>query len=81
MIEIAKDILDLAIPTRVAKEFNQSDFDKLFQSYNLAKLARDDFLAGELTWEEYLNLLELHQINIDSYLSNLELNLHELGLD
>ena len=77
----AEKILDLVIPASVSSQLNGKELEKLLDSYHLAKCAMNDFINGQLTWVEYLELLELHQINIDSYLDNLDRNLQQIGLN
>lgn len=79
MIE-ASQVLDLVIPVSISSKLTNSELTNLLESYQLAKNAMHDFIQGKLTWVEYLELLELHQVNIDSYLDNLDHNLHQIGL-
>ncbi len=78
---IAQKVLDLVIPASVTSKLNNSELENLLKSYQLTKSAMNDFIKGHLTWTEYLELLELHQVNIDSYLNNLDHNLHQIGLN
>jgi hypothetical protein len=70
-----EEALSLVIPTRLTREYNDQDFTNLFESYRLAEVAKDSFLGGEVTLDEYMQLLECHEINIDSYLETIEHNL------
>ncbi len=79
-MSLAGKALDLVIPARASRELSQSEMDKLLTSYQLAKQALNDFLKAKLTWEEYLEILEMHQINIDSYLNTIDYNLTKIGV-
>lgn len=79
-MSLAEKALDLVIPTRSCHELSFSQMNKLLTSYQLAKQALNDFLEAKLTWEEYLEILEIHQINIDSYLNTLDYNLTKIGV-
>lgn len=75
-----EDILQFQISTNGdVRDMNDSDTRNLLESYSLIERVRDDFLAGLLTFEEYLELLEMHQINVDSYLNTLDENLTTIG--
>lgn len=79
-MNIASQVLDLVIPVGASSSLSSSELSSLLESYHLAKSAMNDFIRGQLTWVEYLELLELHEINIDSYLDNLDRNLIQIGL-
>ncbi len=78
---LGKKVLNLAIPVNISSQLNQTELKKLVKSYNLCEQAMKDFLSAKLTWEEYLNILELHQVNIDSYLKTVDCNLHNIGIN
>jgi hypothetical protein len=75
----ASDILEVAISTRDIKDMRTDEINKLVESHALIQLARDDFLHGYLTWEEYLDLVEYHNVNMDSYLDIVAENLTTVG--
>lgn len=79
-MSLAGKALDLVIPARLSRELSPSEMDKLLTSYGLVKQALNDFLQAKLTWEEYLEILEMHQINIDSYLNTIDYNLTKIGV-
>lgn len=56
------------------------EIDVLVKQEEAAKLGLDKFLAQKITFEEYLEVLELAGLNIDDYLLNLENNLNEVGI-
>ena len=62
------------------KGMSKSDISKMVQSHFLIQQARDDFLAGDMAWWEYLELVEMHNVNMDSYLNTVEDNLHDIGI-
>jgi hypothetical protein len=79
-IDLAKKILGFEINTNTEVQdmyFSQKlDF---LESYAIIEQARNDFLKELLTWEEYLELLELHKINVDEYLEIVDDNLKAVG--
>lgn len=70
-------VLTLIIPGTATRDMNNRDLDNLLKSYALAEQAKESFLSREITFDEYLQLLESHQINIDSYAESIEHNLQE----
>lgn len=69
------DCTRIVISGAAIQDHNVADLDSLMKSYQLAEEARSAFLDAEITFTEYLELLEIHQINIDGYLETLEHNL------
>lgn len=72
--------LTLVVPSGATKDHSASDTVKLMESYGIIEKAKDAFLAQEITFDEYLQLCELHRINIDSYMETIEANLIQLSL-
>lgn len=72
--------LTLIIPGTATRDMNDSDLDKLLQTYKIAEEAKDAFLEREITLDEYMQLLETAQVNIDSYLETVEANLETMNL-
>ena len=72
---ILKTSLILGIPTTGTAQMEQADINKLMQSYQLMLEAQDSLLAQEITFDEYLQLCEVHDFNVDSYLQTVENNL------
>jgi hypothetical protein len=72
--------LTLDIPVISTLDHNQSDLSKLMDSYGILEIARGDLIKGEITFDEYICLCEMHEVNIDSYLETIETNLVELHL-
>lgn len=73
-------VLTLVIPGSAARDYNDRDLDNLMKSYALAEQAKTAFLGREITFDEYLQLLESHQVNVDSYMETVEHNLQEYRL-
>jgi c-di-GMP-related signal transduction protein len=72
--------LTLIIPGGATRDMNDSDLTNLIQTYNMAEEAKDAFLQREITFDEYIQLLESVQVNIDGYLETIEANLHSFGV-
>ncbi|MDJ0593443.1 MAG: hypothetical protein QNJ72_26235 [Pleurocapsa sp. MO_226.B13] len=81
---LTKDRLDkaltLVVPSASVRDHSQSDTVKLMESYGIIEKAKNAFLDREITFDEYLQLCELHQINVDSYMETIEHNLIKLKL-
>lgn len=75
----ASDILDVQIGLASLKGMREDEVEGVVLSHWLIQQARDDFLNGRLTWSEYLDLVESHQVNMDSYLDTVEENLTIVG--
>jgi hypothetical protein len=52
----------------------------LLDTYALAEQAKDAFLKREITFDEYIQLLETAQMNVDDYMEAVESNLETLRL-
>lgn len=72
--------LSLAIPTNATKDHNHQDLTNLMESYGIIEKAKDCFVNGEITFEEYITLCEKHEVNVDNYLETIEHNLARLNL-
>ena len=72
--------LSLVIPGTAARDMNASDLDSLLQTYKIAEEAKDAFLEREITFDEYMQLLESAQMNVDSYMTVIESNLETMRL-
>jgi hypothetical protein len=75
-----KDPLTLIIPGSAIKGMNDSDVQRLLDTYALAEQAKDAFLKREITFDEYIQLLETAQMNVDDYMEAVESNLETLRL-
>ncbi|WP_319422746.1 hypothetical protein [Pleurocapsa sp. FMAR1] len=72
--------LELVIPSGSTRDMNDSDLDGLMKTYSIVEIAKDDFLAQKISFQEYIDLLETAQVNIDGYLETVEGNLEEMRL-
>lgn len=72
--------LSLIIPGSATRDMNDSDFDRLLETYKLAEEAQEAFLKCEITFDEYIQLLESAQMNVDDYMKTVESNLETLRL-
>ncbi len=79
-VHLINDALTLVVPTGNSEGMSESEMTKLMESYGVMERAKDSFLAGEITFDEYLQLCELHKLNVDSYLEVVEHNLEQLEL-
>lgn len=59
---------------------SQAEIDYLIAQEEAARLGLDAFLAQKITFEEYLEVLELAGLDMDEYLLNIENNLNEVGI-
>lgn len=73
-------VLTLVISSDATKDHDSSDTFKLMESYGIIEKAKDAFLSQEITFDEYLQLCELHEVNVDGYMKTIEHNLVELKL-
>ena len=67
--------LTLVIPSSGIRDMDRNDLGNLLDTYAIVEQAKDSFLNQEITFDEYLQLLESAQVNIDSYAKSLEVNL------
>ncbi len=58
---------------------SQEEIEDLIKREELASLARERFLAGQITFDEFLNFLEIAQINIDDFLIVQDTNAMQMG--
>lgn len=76
-----QNILDVCIvKTRDMVNAPHYQLANLVESHSLIQQARDDFIAGKLELWEYLELVEMHEVNVDSYLNTVEQNLEVIGI-
>ena len=77
--QIVKDSLTLVIPSGLTRDMNSDDIQRMLLTYQIMEVARDNLLSGKLTPDEYFQLAESAEINVDSYMQNIEHNLIVLG--
>ncbi|MEM9507540.1 MAG: hypothetical protein AAGA16_07595 [Cyanobacteria bacterium P01_E01_bin.35] len=75
---VLDEALTLVIPTGMTRDMNKRDLTNLMTSYGIIEQAKSDFLAQLITFEEYIDLCNSHQINVDSYMETIEHNLVQL---
>ena len=80
MASVTQNILDVNIDCFSLRGARWDEIHKIVLSHQLIQQARDDFLACKITVDEYLELLELHKVNVDDYLGNVEDNLIVSGI-
>jgi hypothetical protein len=54
--------------------------DYLCKKLEVAQIATDKFVAGEISFKDFLECLELAEMDIDDYLFTVEENLLEAGI-
>lgn len=72
--------LSLMIPVASTKDYDEKELIGLMKTYEVLEKAKDSFLGGEITFEEYITLCEKAEVNIDSYLEVIEHNLTSFNL-
>ncbi|BAU65662.1 hypothetical protein STA3757_30510 [Stanieria sp. NIES-3757] len=70
-----KDLLELEVNIEALNDHNDNDIKNVLIRLDICREALDAFLAQEITFEEYLDLLKTAEVNIDDYLINTEQNL------
>ena len=75
-----EDALSLVIPHGLVRDMNNSDLNKLMASYAVMEQARDDMLNRLITVDEYCDLCQTHEVNVDSYMATVESNLYLIGI-
>lgn len=79
-VHLINNALTLVVPTGNAEGMSKTELVDLMESYGLMEQAKDSFLAGKITLDEYLQLCEIHNFNVDSYLETVEDNLEHFRL-
>lgn len=79
-VHLIDNALTLVVPAGNSESMSGSELADLMESYGVMERAKDSFLSGEITFDEYLQLCELHKLNVDSYLEIVEDNLQYLRL-
>lgn len=65
----------------VCEQINHSDAEHLIKSLEASELALQKFLAQEISFADYCEILELCGVTMDEYLINLESNLSIIGIN
>lgn len=78
--EILDTVTNIGISSDGIPDHNHSDIAGLVELYDLANQARNAFLSGQISFDDYIMLLEIADIEIDDYLQTVEQNLTTLQL-
>lgn len=73
-----EDILNLRII--VTPHAEQSELAHLVKQLECAELAQSSFVKGNLSLEDYCDILQLCDVNVDDYLLQVESNLSAVGI-
>lgn len=79
-IELLRKATSLFIPKGAVLDHNSDDLRRLHQTYSILEDAQEAFLNKEITFEEYLEILEMGNVNIDHFLKTTEQNLETFKL-
>ncbi|MEH1883996.1 hypothetical protein [Nostoc sp.] len=71
-------ILGLSIVT--TERMSESESSKLIEQLECAELAKQHFIEGAISFEDYLDILNLCEVDIDNYLITVEDNLAVAGI-
>lgn len=74
----AQTAFELWIDTNTIKSLSRNELSELITAHSLAEQARDKFLLQQITFDEYIAIIETCGVHIDSYLSKVEQNLDYL---
>lgn len=66
-------IFGLSIIT--TQDLSEQESFKLIEQLEGAELAKQNFINGSISFEDFLNILELCEVDIDDYLITVEQNL------
>lgn len=58
----------------------REEADDLCKQLEVAQLATDRFIKGEVSYSDFLELMELAGVDIDNYALTVESNLSEIGV-
>jgi hypothetical protein len=72
------EVLNLQIITTPGMTIEESEH--LIKQLECAELAKTAFIRGELSLEDYCDILQLCGVNVDEYLFQIESNLHLAGI-
>lgn len=74
------DLMAVQINCNEIRGGTKENYIDLTASYGLIEEARKSFLDCEITFLEYCDLLDQHDVNVDLYTQNLERNLRRFRL-
>ena len=72
--------LELGIPLELLKNENQQTKLDFLNRYALCESAKESYIQGLISFQDYINTCEAYGIEIDQYLKTLETNLTNLRL-
>jgi len=75
-----EQLMAVQINCEQIKGGTKQNYIDLAASYGLIEEGRKAFLDGEITFLEYCDLLDQHDVNVDFYNQNLERNLRRFKL-
>lgn len=78
--ETIKKSMSLIIPGTLIRDMNDSDLDRVIEDYSLAEEAREALINGSITLDDYLGVLEVAGVEIDSYINIVDSNLRLIGM-
>lgn len=64
--------VEIVIPSR---DLSKDEIEYFIKQEEVASLAADKFVAGEISLQDYCDVLEVCDVDMDEYLDNLENNL------
>lgn len=73
-----QNLIGVEIP--LFPELEGSEIEKRIEQEEAASLAMDCFIHGKISLEDYLDILELCEVDMDAYSENINSNLIILGL-
>lgn len=65
----------------IVGKISEEEARHLEQRLQVSELALQRFLANKISFADYLDMIELCDINIDDYLINVEKNISAIGLN
>ncbi|BAY15701.1 hypothetical protein NIES21_15200 [Anabaenopsis circularis NIES-21] len=72
------EILNLQIITTAGMSIQESEY--LIKQLECAELAKSAFAEGKLSLLDYCDILQLCEVNVDEYLTQIETNLNAAGI-
>lgn len=74
------NLIDVEIDIQVIKGARWDEIHKIVLSHQIIQNARDDFLEGLISFDDYLALCESHNVNVDLFLGTVKENLDSVGV-
>ncbi|MEH2381141.1 MAG: hypothetical protein V7K27_20015 [Nostoc sp.] len=70
----------LGLTILATEKLSQNESSKLIEQLECADLGKKHFIDGSISFEDFLDILELCEVNIDDYLITVEKNLAEVRI-